>query len=315
MAWEVRIERDSINPKGKRLTTFVCTYPRFIHAEVLTHRMMSRNSASSRAIPIEKTIQRVLDDPAMPIHWGANQKGMQASGEVEYKHLANFYWLSARDSAVDNAKVLHHLGLHKQIVNRILEPFSWITTIISATEWDNFFHLRVHKDAQPEFQHLAAMMAEAYFESKPVPLPDGYWHQPFTTEEDIDLIMDWLRSTYTVDGVLQSEHMEADNNLLFSVMAKVSAARCARVSYLTHEGKRDIGADMDLFNRLMKQIPHHASPLEHVACSMDDTERRGNFIGWTQLRKTYLFENLVNYTPDQLDRYKKSKAGEEPVTV
>ncbi len=169
MAFECKILADSLAPCMKRLTTFEVTYPRIIHSEVLTHRMLSRNSASSRAIPVEKLIQRVVDDPFIPVYIGANQKGMQAGEELseEARASAVTLWLSARNKAVDHARMLTNIGVHKQVVNRIIEPWMWITVIVSATEWDNFYGLRCHKDAEPHFQLIARMMRDAQAASEP----------------------------------------------------------------------------------------------------------------------------------------------------
>lgn len=270
MAYEVRILADSVNPVGQRLTTFEVTYPRFIHQELLTHRMLSRNSASSRAIPSEKLIQRVLDDPATPIRWGANQKGMQAGAELdtEAQALALGAWLNHRDAAVEACRELHRLGVHKQHANRLIEPWMFITVILSATDWANFFALRNHDAAQPEFRHLAAMM-EAVYADPPEAiqyLSGGEWHMPLLRDEDENLPLDVRRA--------------------------VSAARCARVSYLTHDGRRDVVEDLALHDRLSQSRPGHWSPFEHVARAEHDLEYRGNFCGWTQYRKLFADENI-----------------------
>jgi thymidylate synthase ThyX len=256
----VEIAADSICPQGHRLTTFICTYPRFIHSEIMTHREFSRNAASSRAIPIEKMIQRVIDNPVVPIHWGLNQKGMQAESVVDPQTAAQcqMYWLRARDEAVQYAKRLNSFGIHKQIVNRLLEPFMWMTTIISTTNMQNFFALRCHKDAEPHFQKLAYMMRDVYDSSNPRQCRYGDWHTPLTG-------------------------FEGDNVLTPEELRKVSVGRCARVSYLTHDGKRDVSADLALFTRLEES--RHLSPFEHVAMCTDTHNKYGNFIGWKQMRK------------------------------
>jgi thymidylate synthase ThyX len=178
-----KIVADSVNTtiRHKRITSFILTYPRFIHAELMTHRMFSRNAASSRAIPISKFIEDVLTDPALPIHWGANQKGMQADNEVneETKIKAMQIWNEARDSAVSHAKQLNELGIHKQIANRLMEPFFHITTLVTATEYQNFFKLRAHSAAQPEIRDLAYKMVDALADSIPERKTQGQWHIPF----------------------------------------------------------------------------------------------------------------------------------------
>jgi hypothetical protein len=142
--YSAKILADSVGAHGVRLTTFELCYPRMIHSEFMTHRMISRNAASSRAIPVEKMIKRVEEDPVEPLFWGANQKGMQAHQALTglSLSLAQGYWEDAQYQAVSFARRLADVGAHKQIVNRILEPFSWITVIASATEWGNFINLR-----------------------------------------------------------------------------------------------------------------------------------------------------------------------------
>lgn len=289
-----KILADSVAPCGKRLTTIEATYPRFIHSEMLTHRMLSRNSASSRAIPVEKLIQRVIDDPVIPLYIGANQKGMQAGAELSEtdRAIAVGAWLTARDFAVAAAKGLANAGVHKSIPNRIIEPWMWITVIISATEWDNFYGLRLHKDAEPHFQHIARMMKEAMDASTPKRLALGEWHLPLWGFDGDDVAM----ATYAVDS---GRHGPAGENreLFAEIRLKASVGRVARVSYLTHDGRRDIKEDIRLHDDLVAKEPLHASPAEHVAQALDKPERVGNFIGWRQLRKTLPNENIGGVMP------------------
>jgi hypothetical protein len=264
MAYAVRILADSIAPCGKRLTTFVVTYPRFVHAELLTHRAFARNAASSRAIPIQKMIRSVIDDPAGPVHWGRNQAGMQAREQLSGWRLwtAQRLWYGARWFAVLVAWLLWRVGLHKQIANRIHEPWMWITVIVSATEWANFFALRDHPDAQPEIAHVAAWMRREYVASEPALLEAGEWHLPLLDDGEEQRI----------------------RSLLLDPRA-VSVGRCARVSFLTHDGRRDFYEDVKLHDRLRGAEPPHMSPFEHVAMALDSPEQSGNFIGFRQYRK------------------------------
>lgn len=256
--FEAIVLADSLNTAtGDRLTTLQLTYPRFIHAELLTHRMFSRNTASSRAIPVEKMIEAAVTNPAAPIYWGSNKAGMQAGAEVAEPENAHTAWLHARDAAVAQARSLASLKLHKQIVNRVLEPFLWHTAIVSATEWDNFFKLRLHPDAQPEMQELAKHMIGALDSSEPKPVFPASWHLPLIFPEDQELNLETQR--------------------------KLSTARCARVSYLTHDGRRDIQADLDLHDRLAAS--GHWSPFEHVAQPVSESKFIGNFRGFRQYRK------------------------------
>lgn len=257
--FKAKIIADSINKSGNRLTTFQLRYPRFIHSELMTHRVFSRNAMSSRAVPVAKMVQQVRENPAKPVHWGQNKPGMQADSEVP-QASAEHLWGEAAKAAADIADKMEKLGLHKQVSNRILEPFQWMNTIVTATEWDNFYALRAHPDAQPEFQKLAVMMLEAQAVSIPKLLEAGQWHLPYVTDEERNTI--------------------AEN------FCEVSAARCARVSYLTHDGQvPSVKADLALFQRLAGGKPLHASPLEHQATP--GSENTGNFTGWTQFRKLW----------------------------
>jgi thymidylate synthase ThyX len=254
-----KIIADSLNKSSgsKRITTFILTYPRFIHSELLTHRVFSRNASSSRAFPINKFIEDVLTDPAMPIHWGKNQKGMQAELEVdeETQKKAMIVWNSARDSAIEYAKQLQELGLHKQVVNRILEPFFHITTLLTATEFENFFKLRAHKAAQPEIRELAYKMLELYNSNKPEEKGIGEWHIPFGDK-------------YT-DGLSLEQKL------------KIATARAARVSYKTFDGKIDYEKDYELHDNLLKE--GHYSPFEH--CAQAEFGVFDNFNQWKSYRK------------------------------
>tara|TARA_R110000868_G_scaffold9415_1_gene46997 strand:- start:110 stop:1042 length:933 start_codon:yes stop_codon:yes gene_type:complete len=238
---------DSIN-QDVRLTTMQITFPRFILAELNTHRVLSRSSASSRAIPIKKRIDEVIKNPFIPEYWGVNQKGMQAYTALE-EHvvtMAEGEWLSARDSAVRHATRLNSLNIHKQTVARVLEPYLWHTAIVTATEWENFFALRISPEAQPEFRRIAELMRDAMNENAPRELGIGDWHLPFIDEDD----------RVTVRAVVPDENVA-------TYLARISAARCARVSYLTHDGRRDHQEDLNLANRLSSA--GHMSPFEHVA--------------------------------------------------
>lgn len=291
MAYEAKIILDSISPEGWRLTTFELTYPRFVHSELLTHRVFSRNSSSSRAIPIEKMIARVMNDPVLPVWWGKNQPGMQAEEELQGndKSQAQTYWLEARDNAVDIAVAMVGKGVHKQIVNRILEPWMWITVILSGTDFGNFFSLRCDKAAQPEIKKIAEMACELYYESPPPRMFDfGEWHMPYLPDFDH----------------LSKRKILAERDGKIFDLREISAARCARVSYLTHDGVRDLSKDKELFDRLIG--PGHFSPLEHVAMPEARLRRGagGNFMGWTQFRKSFPGENrdIFNYV-----EWKKAK--------
>jgi len=272
---------DSINPLGNRVTSFLLTYPRFIHSELMTHRAFSRNAASSRAIPIEKVIEQVRDNPAMPIRWGKNGKGMQDHGSFagEQSKDAKVEWKQAANSAIKSALRLQSLGLHKQIVNRVLEPFVWMTTLVTATEWQNFFSLRVHKDAQPEFQHLAYIMLKTYLSSQPESKNWGEWHIPF--------------------GDRMTGNLDETTKL------KIATARAARTSYLTMDGKIDVEKDILLHDGLQKS--GHWSPFEH-SCQASKISK-SNFIGWKQYRHMFPGENRECQLTNLLANYEREKEG------
>lgn len=271
----VKVLLDSITDGGSRLTTWELTYPRFIHSELMTHRAFSRNSASSRAIPPADLRKLVQGNPAVPIHWGANQKGMQASKEVEDPEAAKAWWARGMDLMLAHHEEGEKLKLHKQVVNRVIEPWMMITVICSFTDGANFFHLRNHPDADPNFQLVASEMWKAYLDSTPTYIPPGGWHLPLIREND------------ATDAAMLGDPDE--------VLRKVSTGRCARVSYLTHAGVRDLSADIRLHDTLAATAsqgadPMHASPFEHPAQAVGGRERHGNFEGWMQYRKMFPHE-------------------------
>lgn len=301
MTITVKIIADSVAPSGKRLTTMLLRYPRFIHAELMTHRTFSRNASSSRAIPVKKIIADIMADPAMPVHWGKNIPGMQAHEQIDepvtiLEHFRDGEcpigvskedaWLTARDRVVEIAQAFDNAGYHKQIVNRLLEPWSHISVLVTATEWNNFFHLRCHEDAQPEIRILAEMMKLEMAKSTPNKLVPGQWHMPFITPDDVVNVHNSLKfNRITRDEPKASEVTE--------LLLRISTARCARTSYLLHDGTApDIQKDLGLYERLVGSQPLHASPTEHQATpdeQIDDAwlnkDLHGNLVGWIQYRK------------------------------
>lgn len=379
MSYSCKILLDSISETNKRLTTFEITFPRIVLAEFNTHRMFSRNSASSRAIPFKKQIQRVVDNPFIPEQFPIDGKGMQPNSYIDSNNPAWKYafaaWENARLSALDAAAHLYstldrnynydaeHLkifrdwdwqndekpepAIHKQIVNRLLEPFMWHTVIITATEFSNFFKLRCDENAQYEIRRIADLMYEAYninkdwkgnssgelgFIAKQQKLKVGEWHCPLVSKDDFKPIMLYLSECRDLDepnakdwnsySSLETESWnngsaEVILNAYIEIKKKISVARCARVSYLTHEGKRDIKKDLELFERL--RTSGHWSPFEHIAqpyfnetihvntsavgqymlrsgaIDEDCNLRCGNFIGWKQYRKEFQDENCIEF--------------------
>lgn len=275
---------DSINPNGDRLTSWILKYPRMIHSEFMTHRVASRNAASSRAIPIEKMIKAVEDNPAEFEYYGANQKGMQARGEIspEAKARARELWLQGAKDAIALARELAKTGLHKQNCNRVLEPYAHMVVLATINDYHNFFKQRAHPDAQPEFMVLAYRMLDKFLKSDPVRRNWGDWHVPFG------------------DRIPEGFEFPTDH-------LRIATARSARLSYATFDGDINPAKDFELHDDLLNN--HHWSPFEHCAkaeepltvhpdglCEWID---QGNFHGWTQYRKTFPQEN-VYLSRDQL---------------
>jgi len=310
---------DSINAWGDRVTTYRLHYPRFIHAEFMTHRMISKNASSSRAIPVDKQLLAVSTNPAKPIHWGLNQPGMQAieEGTVPVDidgtaMTAEDAWKYGAGAATDvaNAMWMDGKGYHKQIMNRITEPYTFMNVVATATEWENFFWLRCHKDAQPEIAELAHCMYRARADSIPNRLREGEWHLPYVGNfrDSADML----------------QYCDEDGDEVYSLgeAQKISASCCAQASYRSLDQSLDKA--IALFNRLAGMEPLHASPFEHpctpyggeeyllrtnlshdlreglkaihgneIAISLSDINMySGNFRGWTQFRKTMPAENL-----------------------
>lgn len=267
MITSAAVVADSVGPTGIRITTLQLRYWRAVHAELMTHRVFSRNASSSRAIPVQTVLDEVWGSPAGPVHWGKNQPGMQAHEELTGWRLgtARFFWRLAAKLASVVAWSMMKVGVHKQVANRVLEPFQYISVIVTSTEWENFFTLRDHPDAQPEIRILAQAMKAAMAESVPTELRLGEWHLPY---------------------VYQSEIMdEGGRHDPSGILVKLSTARCARVSYTTHDGldpKRT--KDIKLHDRLVVAKPIHASPAEHQAMAMPTKSFYRNFRGWYQYR-------------------------------
>lgn len=276
---QAKVIEDSRGESGTRLTTMEVTLHRFVLAELNTHRVFSRNSASSRAIPFKKQVKRIRENPAVPVEWRAEQRGMQGGEELSENQAiaAEWHWLKARNQVLHHAEVLSEMGVHKSIVNRMLEPWMWHTVIISSTEWENFFTQRASELAQPEIRVAAELMEKEYRNSLPKAIKIGDWHLPYTDTSDWQA----LDALHMEQGYTFGERP----NINFEGLKRISAARCARVSYLTHDGNRDIEKDLRLYDFLTNQDPPHWSPLEHVATPAKDSQPTwGNFDGWHQLR-------------------------------
>lgn len=257
----VRVIADSINAEGDRITTVVARYQRFIHAEVMTHKDFSRNASSSRAIPFKTMLKSIWKDMAAPMNWGKNKPGMQAAEELTgfSRWWAKFCWFTTGRIVLVMAYLMNFAGVHKQVINRMIEPWSYIQVQITATNWDRFFDLRIHKDAQPEIYDLARNIRSALRQNKPKHLMIAEWHLPWITEDErrnISLSEDDLRM--------------------------ISAARSARLSYTAHgDPKMDIQKDLKLANMLLES--KHMSPFEHQATPRPH-QKYANMRGWMNFR-------------------------------
>jgi hypothetical protein len=270
--YEAEIVEDSLAENGIRLTTLQLRYPRYIHAELMTHRVFSRNASSSRAVPVAKMVDRALDEMVTPIRWGKNQAGMQAADEcLEGKALeeAQAIWSHMAQVCAAGVKELGVLGLHKQWANRPLEWFSTISVVVTSSTFDNWDELRRHPDAQPEIKYLAELIHEARMASTPVlrkrnRLHESGWHLPYVSGAEREIYQD------------QPEYL-----------AQLSSARCARTSYLNHDGSfPDRAKDVQLFKDLVGGVPLHASPTEHQGYPLPlATQQSKNFFGWRQHRE------------------------------
>ena len=290
--YKAEIVKDSISNQGIRLTTVQLRYPRMVHQELLTHRVFSRNASSSRAVPVNKFIDEVLENPAMPREWGKNQKGMQAYEQTDApvpvmsgrgETSPEQAWAEASEVMVGVAENFASAGYHKQVVNRLLEPFQFIDVVVTATEWDNFFNLRTAPTADPTIREIALLTQQEINNSTPKNLSAGRWHLPYVSFQE-------------------------ENYHGIEVAKKLSAARLARVSYKNHDGSDpDVDRDIKLHDMLYDE--GHESPFEHIArpmtkhMSMPEEDMfnawefgvthvdswcrlwSGNFHGWVQYRQ------------------------------
>jgi thymidylate synthase ThyX len=272
MQTAAKIIADTVNEYGARITTFEVVAPRFLLAEVNTHRVIAKSAASSRAIPVEKRIAMVTDAPFVPLAFGKNKPGMQADENLDdlKNEEARLLWLAAAKSAAVYAKGLADLGVHKQHANRLLEPFVYYTGVMTSTEWSNFFTLRTHPDAQPEFRELAVIMKTLYDTNRPT---KAGVHLPY-----VDL----------------STQMTTDP----ATCRMISAARCARVSYKTYDGKVSTPEkDIELCGDLIKA--GHLSPFDHPATSDHASFDHQNY-GWFWHKPSHHRHNW-GWIPDRVE--------------
>ena len=268
--------------------SFYLMYPRFIHSEMMTHKDFSRSAASSRAIPVAKMLSQVWNKPAMPVHWGANIAGMQAKSELLgwKRRVAINLWMLAGKTACVFAWFLNKVKLHKQVANRILEPWQLMYVTLTTSKLANFFNLRIHPDAQPEICYLASLMQLRFKGTPSKLLKHGEWHLPWITSRDI---IDANEIAFNLCIPAQE------------ILKRASTARCARSSYGTFTGERSLIKDLELYDKLIVMKPVHASPAEHqvtpdtikeVIYGKDSIESiwnqpklHGNMFGWIQHRK------------------------------
>ncbi len=261
-----------------RLTTMEVVMPRFLLAEFNTHRVFSRNSASSRAIPVKERIKQVQENPFVPEAFGKNRAGMQAAEDIDEvaQNHARAVWLQAAKDAIRAAQSLLNADVHKQHANRVLEPFAWHTVVVTSTEWANFFALRTHKAAQPEMQIVARLMRDAYDLSHPDELGVGEWHLPYIDNED-------------KPGRIETQ-------------IKISVSRCAAVSYERQDAEKSEAQLIERHDMLKNGA--HWSPFEHQArreshhhqLNAEGQQRWwGNFRApWLQYRKTFEGEDVFH---------------------
>lgn len=364
MSFSAKILLDSVSETGKRITTFEITFPRCVLAEAETHRViygwdtgididlhiknvginvdknLSRNSASSRAIPINKMIDRVKTNPFVPYQWGKPVKGM---GAKEYwpvdsreHELLTINWNKALNYAIECASIYSNIG-NKEDLNRLLEPFMWHTAIVTATEFDNFFKLRTNEAADWKIRIIADLMYDLYYGNKSLDykielgeiqqLKIGEWHTSLIDNEDIRWVDSYLENEFNIEYLVLNYFKYGNKRdsltaFKYDILKAVSVARCARVSYLTQHGTRDIEENLKLFERL--RTSGHWSPFEHVATPYFEHNRSvissnpnsyneetkinrkwhnedytdlvcGNFYGWKQFRKEFQDENCTNF--------------------
>lgn len=248
----VKLIADSIC-NTKRMRTYELQYMRFFHSEVMTHRILSKNAASSRAIPYPRMVELIKTNPAIPTKWGVNEAGMKASKFLNLREAeaATSIWLAARDSMIHHSNVLKDMKVHKQTINRLNEPWQMMKVVLSGTEFENFFWLRNHGDAQPEFELLSSLMQLACNTSIPMMLQPGEWHLPY-----IDLVRN--------NGVL--EYWSEGTQLSLDEARKVSTSCCAQASYRRLDASLEKGDG--IYNNLIGSERKHASPFEHQATPM-----------------------------------------------
>ena len=278
-SFNVKILAYSKAETGVMAVSFYLMYPRFLHSEMMTHKDFSRSAASSRAIPVKKVLSQVWNQPAMPVYWGINIRGMQAKSELVgwKRNVAINVWVMSGKVACIFAWFLTKVNLHKQIANRILEPWQLMHVTLTTAKLANFFNLRIHGDAQPEIHYLAKLMQNKFISTTPKLLKEGQWHLPWVVPMDYE---DAKKLSFSMSLPVET------------VLIRISAARSARSSYAVFDSSRSVESDLQTYDRLILSKPVHASPAEHQVTPDTKTylkwnhpELAGNMIGWIQHRK------------------------------
>lgn len=265
----VRIVQDSISSlNGSRILTYEILMHRFILAEFNTHRVFSRNSASSRAIPLAKNIEYIMNTPAIPVRWGKNQAGMQAKEDLneEESSWATAFWLTARDSAIGFAKLLNKLGVHKQLANRLLEVWAYQKVVMTSTEFENWDWLRNDEEAQPEIELIAKLMKEEKENSTPFVLNPGEYHVPYVNrrrDEEGNIV-------YFVEEYFDGVQDPVEKVLTLQEALDISSSCSAQVSYRKLDDSLDKA--QNIVERMINARRVHASPFEHQATPMQPTK-------------------------------------------
>jgi hypothetical protein len=323
-----QIVAHSKNEQGDELISVLATFPRIILAEVNTHRMLSKNTSSSRAIPFNKMVETIQNDPFIPIAWQKEHKGMQGSEYFENTMLQQALWLEARNSAVDLADRLNSgCGVTKQLCNRLLEPFMWTTMLITGPKsgWDNFFNLRC-----PQYEYITKEdityfkskkdWTKKFYESKVVSNTSATiedintysWFNKNKGQAEIHImaLAECIWDAYNestpkilIPGEWHIPFLDKIETDFEEIAVKVSTAMAARTSYTVvgNEKEIDIDAMVVLHDRLLAQDPPHSSPLEHCARAMSEDEYRGNIKGKINLINDREFQTefaaMTGYTP------------------
>lgn len=306
---------DSVSDQGIRLPTIHLRYPRMVHSELMTHRVLTRNGRSSRAVPVI-TMMEEARFPYIP-HFMKNEPGMSATQEFTPEEFAQVeaIWRELAEFTRLKVMELQQLQLHKQWANRPLEWFGYIDVLVSSTYIENFKVLRMDATAQPEMRNIAQVIIDLLEQSVPTELKPGEWHMPYIDlEKDAPLVLDFLQ---TEEGWSLPGNHPTTQARIRDTFKKLSTARCARLSYAPFDGNGDVASEISRHDRLVVSRPVHASPAEHVATpdsvvqtevavidgewtdlkSWEHPKQHGNFCGWRQYRKMLPNEAVMEEFP------------------